>query len=769
MKQITFGLILLLIAFTLGCSGGNLPTSPADTSTRDAASGSTHMLWGMWQFTADPLVKTLDFVPLRVADMHLNALPFLEPPPLLNLTLESLEFNGNIIEADIGLRHPFLGLNEFTGFDVCGILISRGSISGFTDPDILLPGPDDLHLLNPDGFTRWWNPAEFPVNNGTIFSYKDGLLGTPQSTGEYNATLNGYKYFCDEFTSPDSPMSDIDPTGRGIFGAGQKNVRHYSIQIGDSGLIFNYAVDANWVFPSGPPPWQVPDDFPPVANRPEAWNITVEVVENTLWNDGVDSGGDLSLSIDVYDWYNAGSNLVTVESLDNFTAAEDVTPTGSGVGYSTYQVDIISATPAQDAIDLLITVKSDMSGYGGLLPGKAQASYFMTSVPVDDEAPPVEEDPYGWWCFQYNAPNYGRNTHPQSFDPSDYIQKSYCADFGRKYTGPAVTENYVYVVTNPDGVYTSTNYHITCFAIADGSIAWQKYINPQNEYRRGLASPTYFEVDGQGRIAVGGDRLYCFDAVTGVQIWTYREDLSFISTSVKVVDSRIYAAAGGAIHCVDAESGAEIWVSDPDITGGEFIPAVADGKVYCNWDVYWTCLDAIDGSQIWRVNTGSTADHWIAPLVIGGRLYYCSYWQEFVCLDIADGDKVWEYNEPGSGYDNVWMTAMTYWVDPSDGNRVIYFGGAYGAGVHAVKDLGDSPYLLWRVTNGIYADSSPTYCDGIIYVGDRATYGLRGFDVATGTQVFYQPTAGGVASAAAFAYGRLVVPDENGVYVYETP
>ena len=53
-------------------------------------------------------------------------------------------------------------------------------------------------------------------------------------------------------------------------------------------MIFNYAVDASWQFPEGDPLWQVPDDFPPLANRPEAWNISVEATENTLYNDGAD-------------------------------------------------------------------------------------------------------------------------------------------------------------------------------------------------------------------------------------------------------------------------------------------------------------------------------------------------------------------------------------------------------------------------------------------------------------------------------------------------
>ncbi len=95
---------------------------------REVKANNSHECWGLWQFTADMENQALDFVQLRQGTMHLNALPFLEPPALVYLSLESLEFNGNIIEADIGLRHPFLGLDEFTGFDVCGIFIKRFGI-----------------------------------------------------------------------------------------------------------------------------------------------------------------------------------------------------------------------------------------------------------------------------------------------------------------------------------------------------------------------------------------------------------------------------------------------------------------------------------------------------------------------------------------------------------------------------------------------------------------------------------------------------------------
>ncbi len=381
----------LIISFA-GCSSGRdaIVAEPADAAAASIA--NSHQLWGMWQFIADPLSETLDVVQLRTSDMHLNALPFLEPPALVNLSLENLEFNGNIIETDIGLRHPFLGLAQFTGFDVCGIFITNGSVSGFDDAGIVMAGDGETRLLNPDGLTRWWNPAEFPINNGTMFAYNDGLLGVPDSSANYNCTLNGYKYFCDDLAA-DEPLSGITLESRGLFSAGQKNIRHYTIELGAEGLIFNYAVDADWVFPQGAAPWTAPDDFGPNANRVEAYRIEVSETGNTLYNDGVDKGGGLGLSIDVFDWFNPEMNTVKVESPGNFDIQAASSPTGGGDGFSTYELDITDATPAEGSIDLLISVESEASGYGGLLAGKTISAYFIHTAAVDDEPHSNPTDP----------------------------------------------------------------------------------------------------------------------------------------------------------------------------------------------------------------------------------------------------------------------------------------------------------------------------------------------------------------------------------------
>ena len=389
MARHLFGLLIItvLTLCVMGCSSGNPPTGLIPEPQKETSVESSHSLWGMWQGVIDPVEQAIEFTPLRAAEFHLNALPFLEPPPLMNLTLEHIEFNGNIITVDIGLRNPFLGLTEFSGFDVCGIFISNGSISGFSDANLIMTGDGDTRILNPDGLSRWWNPSEFPVNLGTIGSYNDGLLGAPDSFADYNTTLNGYKYYCDDLDDITDSLADVTQAGRGLFSAGQKNVRRYIIETGADGLIFNYAIDANWQFPDGAPPWTAPDDFAPEANRVEAWRVDLTEDENTLWNDGVDNGGDLSLTLDVYDWFNAEMNSVRVESPGNFTMVETAVTTGGSAGYSTYEIEITGATPAETQISLLVSVGCEEEDFGGFITGTNTTSYFTFDIAVDDEAP----------------------------------------------------------------------------------------------------------------------------------------------------------------------------------------------------------------------------------------------------------------------------------------------------------------------------------------------------------------------------------------------
>ncbi len=392
---LTCTLIGLFLVLSIGCSGGSRESTgipltpditPGQAADRSGATLVSHSLLGLYSCRFNPESEMLETVPLRDSMFHLNALRFLEPPPPVNMYLKNFEYDGQTIDVDVELHHPFAGLLQFTGFDVRGIVIASGSIAGFSDPDIVIAGEGDTRLLNPDGLTRWWNPREFPYNEDfPLWGYIDGIKGTPDEWANYSATLNGYKYFANGL-DVDAPLTELDTSKRGAFLVGTVNSRHYTIEL-DAGLTFNYAIDACWDLPKGDP-IVVPDSFPESANCEEPYFLMAEVVSNTLWYDVStgSGGGELGLDIHSYDWFKADQNTVRVESPGVFLPATSTNVTGGTDNYSTYHVDLTDPIlSSMDPITLWVSAEAD-DGYEGLLPGKPTAAY-MPPFQADVFAP----------------------------------------------------------------------------------------------------------------------------------------------------------------------------------------------------------------------------------------------------------------------------------------------------------------------------------------------------------------------------------------------
>ncbi len=373
--------VLALGVVSPGCSGSSSPSPAAPDLTgpsnleRATESELRHSLLGLYTCRVDPDGPRIETLPLRDAMFHLNALKFLEPPPPLRMQLHNLEIDGDKIDVDVELIHPFPGLDRFTGFDVCGIVITSGSITGFSDPDIVIAGEGDTRLVNADGLTRWWNPREFPYNETIpIWGYIDGGMGTPDEIAEFSATLNGYKYFADGL-GVDDDLTELDHAGRGTFGAGSAHMRHYTIEL-DAGLVFNYAIDASWL-PPETDPVVVPDSFPDSANREEPYLTLADIAVNSLWynvSTGA-GGGELGLDVHCYDWFEADQNTVRVESPGTFDPVTSSAPVGGDDAHSTYHVDLTNPSLySLDPVTIWVSVESG-EDYEGLLPGKPTAAF----------------------------------------------------------------------------------------------------------------------------------------------------------------------------------------------------------------------------------------------------------------------------------------------------------------------------------------------------------------------------------------------------------
>jgi len=299
--RLIFSLVVGASISIIGCSDSSLPSNlllndPASTSPAGSAvTEGNRYLWGIFDITLDPLANGAEVTPRRSMEGHLNAVKFLEKAPCstcLSIT-KAQNVGPKQWIVDIQLSHPFVGLDEYTGFDVRGIAMFDstygfpGSGLSFPDPSISTGGA----LLNPDGYTRLFNPTEYPPGSQpwAAWEYQKGKFATEAFP---TATLNPYKAF-----NPDSP--------RRYFGCAEADTQSYEIRFPSDGpLRFGYAVDANWAPPLAKPP-EVPDDFPPEANMPEAYLVDFQIVADTLWYDSDGgSGGDVRFVLKVYDHQN---------------------------------------------------------------------------------------------------------------------------------------------------------------------------------------------------------------------------------------------------------------------------------------------------------------------------------------------------------------------------------------------------------------------------------------------------------------------------------
>ncbi len=438
-RILSFLVLVSISLITLGCSTGS-PTAPSNLESgrlqadRPAIAGDHgRWNWGHWELTFDLESGTVFAEPLRSAEMHFNVVPLLNdgtPDSLLGFSNLLVDGTNHTLQVDISLTHPFPDLPQVPGFDVHGILFTKGNAITLYSANAVVAGPNEPRLINADGYTRWWNPTEFVVPG--MFGYIDGAYGSPHLGANYEINLAGYKYFANGLGATES-LTELDVSKRGTFLAGSTNRRRYLIDFGDDPanyLKFNYAVDANWAkatgFKPGDPGPIVPDDFPLTANCPEPYGIRVTETMNTLSATSAGgTGGTLMLNIDVFDWQALDPlSTVPVEvstvqvdcpafGLGPINAA--VVP-GSDLGghMSTYTATLTGSSLYKlDTVDFFVVAtmsgmdyQNDLTNYQGADPLQA---YFLYSARV------LDADVYAGWTYRYTRllypeyPNQGDN------------------------------------------------------------------------------------------------------------------------------------------------------------------------------------------------------------------------------------------------------------------------------------------------------------------------------------------------------------------------
>ena len=355
-----------VVILQTGCSKSSDPASPPVTPVLEENTASNtyafhHMLaYGM--IYVDPETESIELVPARAAETHLNIRKFVEEAPCTTcLKLVSVMFDPNgDIEVGLQLTHPLPGFDEFTCFDPRCILIFNGS-EIWPELDAVVSNSDlgDGELINADGYTRIFNPVEFPPDSmpARFFEYSQGKMAP---SADLNATVNGYKNF---------PLE----TFRRYLGTTMSSTAELVIRPPEGAFEFGYVIDVCWeqadtTISGDPGEVDVPSDFLVNANMPEAYELSTSIT-GEIFDDGT---GSAELLVDVYDWQLDGKFAqAQVESPDLFDGLLTMNFESDQPEFTRFRADLTNDNLAPiGEYDFLVAVIDEMDGYP-LLPAIA--------------------------------------------------------------------------------------------------------------------------------------------------------------------------------------------------------------------------------------------------------------------------------------------------------------------------------------------------------------------------------------------------------------
>ncbi len=346
--------VLVLFISCSGLSGTVVAPGTAGKVETGADYTDSTSLWGFWQVEIDPITEEINVVPLRGAEFACNVIKFVNGPPsnLIINVISAIPYpNHKDFILDVGLSHPFPGLDRYTGFDVMGVFMGNGTAIYPGDGGYPVAGDSDQQLMNPDGYTRRFNAPEF-LDAGLIMplqGYYPGNNGPPGYVP--TAVLNPYKYYADDLEPTGDPLAFLqaNPAGRGAFRPGSVNYRRFHVRFpNQTGQQFQYAVIANWdVNDNHPDPPGSLDDFPISCNSQEAVLIDIVDLSDAYYVNETNYGGNVILDITPWDWSaSAVSGMVEEYEIRAHSSAWsgayefDMTPAASGDHWHTFHAEI---------------------------------------------------------------------------------------------------------------------------------------------------------------------------------------------------------------------------------------------------------------------------------------------------------------------------------------------------------------------------------------------------------------------------------------------
>ena len=273
----------------------------------------------------------------------------------------------------------------------------------------------------------------------------------------------------------------------------------------------------------------------------------------------------------------------------------------------------------------------------------------------------------------------------------------------------------------------------------------------------------FAEYDFDGKSQGGGphkgtERILCFDARTGVELWKHEYEVTYAVSypggprvTPTVQDGLLYfQGTMGHLCCLDARSGKLLWEHDickkyscePPRWGYASHPLVHGNLVYVAAGGEGSVLLALDrktGKEKWKALSADEAGY-CPPLVIehaGVEQLLFWYPEGVASLNPVSGSVYWsEELKPIYGISRM--------APRKDGNKIFVCGP--GKNVAAMLELSDDKpgaVVLWRGEKGkaVYClNSPPQLLDGVIYGVDGETSALIASSMKDGKRLWKSTT-----------------------------
>ncbi|MHC5082960.1 MAG: PQQ-binding-like beta-propeller repeat protein [Planctomycetota bacterium] len=266
-----------------------------------------------------------------------------------------------------------------------------------------------------------------------------------------------------------------------------------------------------------------------------------------------------------------------------------------------------------------------------------------------------------------------------------------------------------------NGISTETDWNPA--ALNTPNIAWKADI--------GTGYSTVSIADGKaycaGNINKNTDVIYCFDAETGKEIWTYKypEPLTpkwydgGCSATPAIHEGKLYhVSKTGKIFCLDAETSKEIWKTklpyEQPTWGFASSAVIVDDLVLFNAGAAGIAYNKKTGNVVWESPEDIAGYASPVPFVRNEVKYVALFCKDTLKVVEALTGKVtmsydWETDHDVNA------------ADPIVAGDEILITSGYGHGAALLKIEADELKLIWQNKNLRSQMSGPVLIDGIIY------------------------------------------------------